>query len=88
MRKDVSKNNCDDLVVRRDNVIVGGDMNFILRHVELWGGYGSMDPLVYFLLQKIEEQWLCDLEPLILKPMWRNNKLGNESIVKYFIGSL
>ena len=29
----------------KENVIVGGDMNFILRISELWGGDGKMYPL-------------------------------------------
>jgi len=35
---------------RRENVIVGGDMKFILRQGEVWGELGWIDPLAYFLV--------------------------------------
>jgi hypothetical protein len=64
------------------NVIMGGDVNFILRRGELWRESGRMDPLVNFPLQKIEETRLCDIKPLILKPTWRNRRVGSGGIYK------
>jgi hypothetical protein len=32
-------------------VIMGGDITFILRQEELWGGDGRMDPLIVFFFR-------------------------------------
>jgi hypothetical protein len=68
--------------IKRENVVVGGDHNFILRQGEFWGVNHRMDPLADYQLHKIEERKLCDVEPLKIAPTWRNNKLGDEGISK------
>jgi hypothetical protein len=50
------------MVIRREIVIVGGDINFISGQGEVWGESGRADPLDNFFLKKIYEVGLCDLE--------------------------
>jgi hypothetical protein len=51
------------LELRRHNVLVEGDMNFILRQGEVWGDTGFNGyPLAYFLLQKIDDVGLFDIK--------------------------
>lgn len=59
--------NC--LEIRKDNVILGGDMNFILRQVEVLGNVGRMDHLAEYLFHKLDEGGMCDVDPLVLKPV-------------------
>ena len=41
-----------------------------------------MDILVDYLFHEIEELGICDLEPLIMNPTWRNNCIGYGGISK------
>jgi hypothetical protein len=57
-------------------------MNFILRQGEVWGELGMIYPLVDFPLQNVEEARFCGIDPLILKPTWRNKQVDNGGIYK------
>jgi hypothetical protein len=54
------------MALKKDNVIVGGDLNFILRQRKVRGG--SMNDGPEHFLHNIKEVGLCDTEPLTMKP--------------------
>jgi hypothetical protein len=49
---------------------------------EVWGTHARVDPLTGYFTQKIVECNLLDIEPVKLKPTWRNNRVGEDSIAK------
>ncbi|KAH9305253.1 hypothetical protein KI387_009657, partial [Taxus chinensis] len=55
--------------VNKDNVIIGGNLNFTLSQREL---------LAANFIHKLVAAKLCDVESLKLAPTWRNNRLGDE----------
>jgi len=55
-----------------EKIIMGGDLNFIVKREEIHGNEIRVDPLEYFFLKKIEEDVLGDVEPIKLVPTWRN----------------
>jgi hypothetical protein len=61
---------------------LGGDLNFSLGFSEVWGTHARADPLTSFFTQKLVECNLLDLEPIKLKPTWRNNRVGDASVAK------
>jgi len=38
--------------------------------------------LAYFFCQKFAECRLTDLDPILLKPTWKNNRVGVEGVAK------
>jgi len=65
-----------------DSLVIGGDLNFSLGQSEVWGPHAHPDTLADFFVQKlVEKEWL-DIEPLKLKPTWRNNRCGENRIAK------
>ena len=57
------------------NVNVGGDFNVTMKR-EIWGRNGSSNSLLDFFIHNLEEENLCDVEPIKMTPTWRNNCLG------------
>jgi hypothetical protein len=49
---------------------------------EVWGVHARADPLAGYFTQKLVECKLFDIEPTKLKPTWRNNRVGEDSIAK------
>jgi hypothetical protein len=47
-----------------------------MKRAEILGSATSDNPLENFLLNKIEEVGLVDLEPIKLVPTWRNMRMG------------
>jgi hypothetical protein len=68
--------------LKGQQVILGGDLNFSLGLSEVWGAHARADPLAGYFTQKIVECNLLDIEPTKLKPTWRNNRVGEDSIAK------
>jgi exonuclease III len=68
--------------LKDQQVIFGGDLNFSLGFSEVWGTHARADPLTSFFTQKLVECNLLDLEPVKLKPTWRNNRVGDASVAK------
>jgi hypothetical protein len=63
-------------------VILGGDLNFSLGLSEVWGLHARVDPLAGYFGQKLVDCKLIDLEPTLLKPTWRNNRVGEDGVAK------
>ena len=69
-------------LVSGDSVVLGGDFNFSLGHNEVWGPHAQVDSLAGFFVQKLMEKGLLDIEPVKLKPTWRNNRCGDARVAK------
>jgi len=65
-----------------DSLVIGGDLNFSLGQSEVWGPHAHMDPLAGFFVQKFVEKGWLDIDPLKLKPTWRNNRSGEARVAK------
>ena len=76
----------DDLLkhplVTGDSLVMGGDLNFSLGHNEVWGPRARADSLTDFFVQKLVEKGLLDIEPVKLRPTWRNNRSGDARVAK------
>jgi len=68
--------------VNKDDIIIGGHLNFTLKRCEVWGEISKEDILDDNLLQKLDKVNLSDMEPLKITPTWRNDKLGDKNISK------
>lgn len=68
--------------LKDQQVILGGDLNFSLGFSEVWGTHARADPLTSFFTQKMVECNLLDIEPIKLKPTWRNNREGEANVAK------
>eukprot|EP01018_Ginkgo_biloba_P039380 Gb_12932 [translate_table: standard] len=68
--------------LRWDNIILGGDLNFPLGSSEIWGSKAQVDGLSGLFFRKLIDTGLIDIEPVKLKPTWRNKRLGDERITK------
>ena len=71
-----------DPLLRGDSVVVGGDLNFTLGRTEIWGPHAIADPQAGFFLHRLVENNLLDIEPIKLKPTWRNNRGGEARVAK------
>ena len=69
-------------LVSGDSVVMGGDFNFSLGHNEVLGPHAQVDSLAGFFVQKLMEKGLLDIEPIKLKPTWRNNRCGDARVAK------
>jgi len=65
-----------------ESVVIGGDLNFSLGHSEVWGPSTHPDPQASYFTRMLVEKQLIDLEPIKLKPTWRNNRGGAARVAK------
>jgi len=65
-----------------DMVVIGGDLNFSLGLSEVWGPHAHSDVLASYFNRKLMERNLIDVEPIKLKPSWRNNRGGEARVAK------
>jgi hypothetical protein len=63
-------------------VVLGGDLNFTLGALEVWGPATQVDYLLGYFLKKIEEVGMLDIEPTKLSPTWRNKRTSEAHIAK------
>ena len=69
-------------LVSGDSLVMGGDFNFSLGQNEIWGPRARADPLTDYFIQKLVEKGLLDIEPVKLRPTWRNNRSGEARVPK------
>ena len=62
--------------------MLGGDLNLSLGHNEVWGPHAQVDSLAVYFVQKLTEKGLLDIEPVKLKPTWRNNRCREGRVAK------
>jgi hypothetical protein len=68
--------------LKDQKVVLGGDLNFSFSFFEVWGTYVRADPMTSCFTQNLVECNLLDLDPVKLKPTWRNNRVGDASVAK------
>jgi hypothetical protein len=69
-------------------LILGGYLNLSLGPSEVWRDSVRPDPLADYFFHKFLKSRLMDLDPLNLKPTWKNNKViieGVEKILDQFL---
>jgi hypothetical protein len=54
--------------LRHDELIVGGDLNFIVNKEDIWGFVVREDKLAPFFRDQIECHGLIYVEPVLLRP--------------------
>jgi len=69
-------------ISKGDSVIIGGDLNFSLGRSKVWGPSARADVLPDLFIQKLAGRNMIDLEPVKLKPTWRNNRVGDHRVAK------
>eukprot|EP01018_Ginkgo_biloba_P006122 Gb_38546 [translate_table: standard] len=62
--------------LRENNVILGGDSNFMLSNAGIWGSSAHSNPLSSYFLKKLEVVGLVDVEPTKLSPTWRTLRIA------------
>jgi len=68
--------------LKNDTVIIGGDLNFSLGHSEVWGPQARVDNLTDFFTHRLMNLNLLDIEPIRVKPTWRNMRSGDSRVAK------
>lgn len=68
--------------LEKNNIIMGGDLNFSLGKYEIWGPTDRVDNLFDFCAMKMFEHGLLDIEPSKLFPTWSNKRVGHDKICK------
>jgi hypothetical protein len=68
--------------IKRGLVVVGGDLNFLLGTLEVWGPMAQVDNLSRYFINKLEVVGLLDIELAKLILMWRNKRRGERKIKK------
>ena len=58
-------------------VIIGGDLNFSLGQAKIWGPHAHVNPLEYYFTWNLFDRNWLDVEPIKLKPTWKNNRCGD-----------
>jgi len=66
----------------KDNLIIGGGLNFTLSSSEVWGDIGRTDPLANFLSSLLHKSGLVDLQPSVVARTWWNGCTGPAGISK------
>jgi len=69
--------------MKSESLILGRDLNRIVSQLEIWGTKSREDLLAQLFLEHFERQGWVDVEPVKLKPTWRNNHIGEDSISKW-----
>ena len=59
-------------ILKKKNIILGGDLNFTLSAREVWGSSTCIDPLVDYFSRLISFEGLVDVEPPVLCLTWSN----------------
>ena len=68
--------------LKKENVVIGGDLNFTLGVHDIWGLNARSDPLVAFFKTLLRNLKLVDLDPQNIKPTWSNRRVGDDRVAK------
>ena len=70
-------------LIRKENLIIRGDLNFTLGAHEIWVPRVRLDTLSPFFGNLLHNLKLVDLDPQKLKPTWTNRRMGEDWIAKW-----
>ena len=70
------------VISKKENLIIGGDLNFTLGAHEIWGPKARTYPLAPFFINLLQNLKLIDLDPIKLNPYWTNIRVGEDIIAK------
>eukprot|EP00253_Pinus_taeda_P032275 PITA_32275 len=65
-----------------DNIIIGGDLNFSLGHVESWGNGAQTDPLMEYFEHLMDNNNLMNIDSAKIQPTWQNRRIGEDALAK------
>lgn len=68
--------------MRISNVILGGDLNFIVSRAKYRGDATRANHLAEFFINKLKEAIFVDIEPIKRVPTWRNMRVGQERVAR------
>eukprot|EP00253_Pinus_taeda_P023046 PITA_23046 len=69
-------------LLKEDNIILGGDLNFTLGYCESWGHSAQVDPFSDTISNLLEEHHWVDIPTTRLQHTWSNNRSGNQSLAR------
>eukprot|EP00253_Pinus_taeda_P034819 PITA_34819 len=69
-------------LLKEKPLIIGGDLNFSIGAVEIWGSAARTDPLSDFFSNLFHSNKLLDVNLIKAKPTWRNRRTGADRIAK------
>jgi hypothetical protein len=64
------------------NLIVVGDLKFMIIIEEIWGGTARLDPLVGYFKDLFQRIGSVDIVPNVVVSTWRNFRSGRDEIAK------
>lgn len=72
----------DEGLLMNSNLIAGEDLNIVTSSIEVWGVNSRTNALAHFFKSLFEEAGLVDVEPIPLRPTWKNRISGEVGIAK------
>jgi hypothetical protein len=72
----------DNGILSIPNLVIVGDLNFILSSDENWGGSFVPGPTEDFYRDLFTSKKLIDVKPTKLVPTWRNDRSGQDAIAR------
>jgi hypothetical protein len=69
-------------ILKVENLILGGDLNFSLGEAEVWGPSACPDQLTTRITHLFSTNGLLDITPRKLNPTWRNMRTGEARVEK------
>lgn len=70
------------LLLMEYNIILQGDLNFSMEHVESLGNHAQIENLLGFFINMQETNNVIDILILQIKPTWRNHKIWDDMLAR------
>lgn len=65
-----------------DNIIIWGDLNFSLGHVESWRNRAQTSPLMTYFEHLMDSNNLMNIDSAKILPTWRNRRTGEDALAR------
>eukprot|EP00253_Pinus_taeda_P003262 PITA_03262 len=72
----------DSDLLKEDNIILGGDLNFTLGYCESWGHSAQVDSFSESIFNLLEVHHWVDIPTARLQHNWSSNRSGNHSLAR------